>query len=363
VATAGLGLLGATIVVTTAPRVQASTASPVSSALPDGWELCILQGVNGHASHANLSDLDVWQAAEGGATDNGLAYNPFNTRRGTDPSGVSLPASYTASGFPVFASWPAGCAATVATILQPNMAAIAGALHSGSLSPPTAFLSTVGQTPWCAPSDAGSCYSDLITGGAAAPPSKAPTLLRHAADALTAYNLAVSAETTRQAALASERRQLETADIEVDLARLALQHATDVLRALAVYDYTSNPSIDHMTALLSQFHPPSESDLLSQYYVGLDSSTEIRRFQAGQALLARTESTRTAATGAVDGASAALDAATTLTRHALSVLEARLDTLRVSGACTAPASGAQNSDLMTVTILRTCLSALGALGT
>ena len=56
--------------------------------LPPGWELCVLQGLNAPVTAANVTDLDQWQAAEGGSTNNTAAYNPFNTRRMTDARGA-----------------------------------------------------------------------------------------------------------------------------------------------------------------------------------------------------------------------------------------------------------------------------------
>src|SRR6202012_397109 len=87
--------------------------------LPPGWELCVLEGVNAPATAANVADLDEWQAAEGGSTNNTAAYNPFNTLRTTDNTGAAIAGAVTsANGFPAFPSWAAGCAATVGTLFQ-----------------------------------------------------------------------------------------------------------------------------------------------------------------------------------------------------------------------------------------------------
>ncbi len=64
-------------------------AAPGDTALPAGWELCVLQGVAAPATQANVDDLDVWQAAEGGSTNNSAAYNPFNT--GGRPTSTTRP--------------------------------------------------------------------------------------------------------------------------------------------------------------------------------------------------------------------------------------------------------------------------------
>lgn len=365
-------VLGTVTAVGAAGDGPASATSQLPSGLPAGWELCILQGLGAHATDANLSDLDTWQVAEGGGTENGVAYNPFNTRRGTDQSGASVPASYTANGFPVFESWTAGCAATVATILQPNMAPIATALNTGSVAPASSFLTDVNQTPWCAPSDGVPCYADLIAGGMSVHGSDAVTVLHTAGDAVTTYDRDVTTQSGLETTLASDRQQLATAEAEVQLARFTLRNATDVLRSLAIYEYTSNPSLDHMASLLGRFHPPSQTDMLSQYYLGLDAQSEVGRYQRAQAVLGQAQSARLAAADTVSRTTVALDAATRATGRALSSVEARLLALRGAGACTgdpgspappatappvppAPATGPD-----AVTTLRGCLATLEA---
>jgi hypothetical protein len=145
----------------------AAAQKGMGTPLPPGWELCVLQGVSAPATQANVADLDEWQTVEGGSTNNTAAYNPFNTRRTTDVSGASLPAVVSANGFPAFTTWQAGCAATVATVLQPNMSSITAALRAGNVAPPGAFLAVVDQSSWCAASaDGVPCYANVILGAA-----------------------------------------------------------------------------------------------------------------------------------------------------------------------------------------------------
>lgn len=354
--TTGLLLAVSLTGVTLRPGGSASASAGVG--LPRGWELCILQGVGGHATDASLADLDTWQAAEGGGTQNGVAYNPFNTRRGTDQTGAAVPASYTATGFPVFANWPAGCAATVATILQPDMAPIATALGTAVPSSPTSFLSTVDTTPWCAPSAGVPCYVALISSHEAVTSGQAMTVLHDAGDALAAYDQDVTRQSALQGQLAGDQEQLQTADVELTLARLAVQHATTVLRSLAIYDYTSNPSLDHMAAFLGRFHPPSQTDMLQQYYLGLDAGAEVGQFQRAQAVLSQAQSARGAAAAAVDHTGAALSAATAGTSRARAAVTSRLRTLLEAGACGAPTSGTPPSSPDPVGTLKGCLSTL-----
>lgn len=354
----GAALLVALSAVTV--RLGGAASARALGGLPHGWELCVIEGVGGHATPSNVADLDTWQAAEGGATQNGLAYNPFNTRRGTDQANAAVPASYTPDGFPVFANWPAGCAATVATILQPDMGPIAAALGAGALSPPAAFLTTVDKTPWCAPSDGTPCYASLIASRAAVSSGWATTLLHDAGTSLSTYDQDVARQTALQGTLASDQEQLQAADVEVTLARLMVQHATDVLRSLAIYEYTSNPSLDHMASLLSRFHPPSQTDMLAQYYLGLDASSEVGQLQHAQAVLTQAQATHVAAGDAVARTTAALQAATADTGRAHGAVAGRLGTLLQAGACGAPTTGRPPATPDPVGALRSCLSALVA---
>ena len=106
----------------------------------------MLQGVSAPVTQANVDDLDAWQAAEGGSTNNSAAYNPFNTRRTTDVTNATIPSVASGNGFPAFGSWLDGCAATVATLLQMNMWSITAALQAGNVAPPGAFLAMVDQS-------------------------------------------------------------------------------------------------------------------------------------------------------------------------------------------------------------------------
>ena len=154
--------LSSRVLANTPPSPGAGIGTP----LPPGWELCVLQGVGAAGTADNVANLDEWQVAEGGSTNNTAAYNPFNTRQVTDSTGAPLPVVISSDGFPAFATWAAGCSATVATLLQPSMAPIVDALIAGAVSPPGIFLSDVDQSPWCAPSADGiPCYATEILGG------------------------------------------------------------------------------------------------------------------------------------------------------------------------------------------------------
>ena len=332
----GLAALAVTggLLLTAAPNALAKTRA--DTALPPGWEMCILQGIGASVTPANVNDLDVWQQAEGGATANPEAFNPFNTRRGTDQAEASLPASWTSGGFPSFHTWTAGCAATVATILQPNMTAIAGALGSGDVSPPAAFLATVDQTPWCAPSNGVPCYSDQITGGAPATSSSdAMSLLHDATTTLTSYDQDAVRLAGAQQKVADSRQRLSVADIAVSLAHYGAQRAADALRSYAISDYTSNPSLQKMAAAV-EFQASSESDMLAQYYTSLGSSMEVDRYQAAQAVLGRADSARAGAAATVAEDVTSAQAAQSATDGSVGKLAINLVSLRTAGACLPP---------------------------
>src|SRR5580692_4492234 len=99
------------VISATAPDAgTAGAVAVVGTPLPPGWELCVLAGVSAPATRANVADLDEWQAAEGGSTNNTAAFNPYNTQRTTDNTGTPIPgAADSANGFPAFPSWAAGC--------------------------------------------------------------------------------------------------------------------------------------------------------------------------------------------------------------------------------------------------------------
>ena len=172
--------------------------------LPPGWELCVLEGVAAPATAANVADLDEWQAAEGGSTNNTAAYNPFNTLRTTDITGAPIPSLVSANGFPAFPSWAAGCSATVATLFQPNMWVITAALRAGNVTPPAAFLAVVDQSSWCAPSPGGvPCYVNAMesTPGSLTldvPASSALDVYRNVNTDLQSYQQSIASVTADQ---------------------------------------------------------------------------------------------------------------------------------------------------------------------
>ena len=214
--------------------------------LPPGWELCVLLGVNAPATAVNVADLDQWQAAEGGSTNNTAAYNPFNTRRMTDASGAPIPGVVSSNGFPAFASWAAGCEATVATLFQPNMWSITAALRAGTITPAGAFLAMVDQSAWCAPSaDGVPCYASAVLGVAGSLPdvvahSSALDVYGNVKSDLLAYQLAVAAVTADQGVMAARSQQLAVDQSQLSAARAQANIAARALRRFAIDEYVNS---------------------------------------------------------------------------------------------------------------------------
>ncbi len=212
--------LGGTALALTAGGTAAAQSGG-DTPLPSGWELCVLEGLSAPATPANVADLDEWQAAEGGSTNNTAAFNPFNTGRTIDDNGAAIPGVISANGFPAFANWAAGCSATVATLFQPNMWVITVALRSGTVAPPTAFLAVVDQSAWCAPTPDGlPCYTSSILGAAASLPASLPVspaldVYGNVTSDLQSYQQAISAVTADQGAVMTRDQALAQTEAQV----------------------------------------------------------------------------------------------------------------------------------------------------
>jgi hypothetical protein len=312
--------------------------------LPPGWELCVLQGVSAPATQANVADLDEWQAAEGGSTDNTAAYNPFNSQRTTDVSGAPLPAVLPANGFPSFANWLAGCAATVATLLQPNMWSITAALRSGNVAPPGAFLALVDQSAWCAASaDGEPCYVNAIVGVAGSIPavlasSAALAVYGNVESDLRSYQVAVAAVTADQDVVAMTNRQLTAAQSQVSAAQDQLDVANRALRRFAIEEYVSsglyasvsltNPGGD------KPFGPPSADGVVAQQYLAITASDLVARDQAATAAVQASVAGRDGAAKAVTQAELALASGDDAEHRSLAQMVTDVATLETAGACT-----------------------------
>jgi hypothetical protein len=333
------------------------TFSYIGVPLPPAWEICVLAEVHAPLTAANVADLDLWQIAEGGSTDNSNTYNPFNTKRAHDTSGTPLPMTLTSIGFPAFASWPAGCAATAATMLQPNMALIVRTLQSGSAPTPTAFLTVVDETPWCAPDNGVPCYSELISQGAQpATASAAMSLYNGTTASVAAYGAQVAQVVAVEQRLATDQQALVAADQAVVAAEQGAQGALDRLRSLAVYEYTSNTSINHELSLKG-FNTPDVKEELTQYYETLDANQQAGLYDEAKAVVVQAQTQRDAAAASVAQTTADLAAAQATVARTARDLQREAGGFLTAGACGAVLpSGLTGTSLAAA--LHACLTSL-----
>lgn len=337
----------------------AATPSYFGTPLPAGWELCVLSGVGAKVTSADVADLDLWQVAEGGSTENANRYNPFNTRRDTDGAGNVLPADITSQDFPAFDNWPAGCAATVATILQPNMAPIAAALVSSSAGSPAGFLSLVDTTPWCSPDDGVPCYTTLIALGIDPAPSPAVPLVSGTASTIGSYGQDVNLVAGLEETLSLEQQALGAAAAAVTSAQQGVQEAFAQLRTLAIYDYTSDNALDN-DLNLKQFEVPDESEQIKQYYETVDDTDQVALCAQAEKLLAQDQAHRTQVAAAISETNSALGAAQGSVVHVVDELDGDVASLQSAGTCAGVRSAGGNSAAAAamVSALSSCVAAL-----
>jgi hypothetical protein len=339
----GLGVLGLGAPVDASP--SANQGAGIRTPLPVGWESCVLQGVGAPVTQDDIADLDEWQVAEGGSTNNAAAYNPFNTRQMTDSTGTALPAIASSSGFPAFTNWAAGCSATVATLLKPNMAPIVTALIAGDISPPGLFLSDVDETSWCAPSVAGiPCYANeilageligsLLSGGSGQL-TDAVTKYSDTSTDLSAYEQAVSGTAADQSLLTERSGDLVVAENAESKARGNLSSAALALRRLALDDYTT----DRMLSADASFQlsgSPDEQGMLSAYFRGIAVRLMIDGYERAVAAVKTTTAQQLEASASVADATSVLDSAESLENQNLARLEEDVESIEAARACAGP---------------------------
>lgn len=313
--------------------------------LPAGWELCVLQGVGAPATQANVADLDEWQVAEGGSTNNTAAYNPFNTARTTDVNNNPIPEIISANGFPAFGDWISGCAATVATILQPNMTAIAAGLKAGNVSPPPAFLAVVDQSQWCAPSADGTpCYATTILGAtgslaaAVLKQSSALDVFGSVRSDLRSYQIAVASVTSAQQGVATTNLQLSAAQSASSVAQRNASVAEAALRHFAIDEYVHSglyqSSLVAPGATNSPFGTPSPQGVVANQYASIVGSDLLTHSQAAAAAAKSARDQRQSAQKALQQAEATLTSDNASENKSLVRLVSDVTTLQKAGACT-----------------------------
>ncbi len=315
-ATAGLGTSAFASISGGAGAAQASAFTP----LPPGWELCVLEGTGAPATAANVADLDEWQAAEGGSTNNTAAFNPFNTLRMTDVTGTAIPGVGSANGFPAFPTWAAGCSATVATLFQPNMWVITAALRAGNVTPSTAFLAVVDQSSWCAPSPGGvPCYVDAMesTPGSLAlaiPASSALDVYGNVQSDLLSYQQSIAAVAADQNTVAVRSLALAAAESNVATAEDHFGSASHALQGFAINEYVSSGLYSSAPLVstggsqpLTPSTPKSSDGVVAQQYLHVAASNLISQNDAAAEAVKGSEQHRNDAAKALGRSALASD--------------------------------------------------------
>jgi hypothetical protein len=340
VATAVLG--AGTLVSTAGPA--AADAAAGGTKLPPGWELCVLQGVSAPVTQANVDDLDAWQAAEGGSTNNSASYNPFNTRRTTDLTGATIPSIDSGNGFPAFGSWPDGCAATVATLLQMNMWAITAALQAGTVAPPGAFLASVDQSKWCAPSAGTPCYADQIlgaTGDLAAAllgNSSALSVYGNVQSDLESYQQDITTTSTDKGVLTARNDELLADQLDLNAAQQKLAAAQRALQQFAIDTYVNGGTYSGTSFMNlagpKPFGPQNANGVIAQQYENIVASDLDGQEQSASATVKSDQSHRNDAVKAVSLATTTLASDNEAETRALGRLVDDVATMQKAGACT-----------------------------
>ncbi|HEX4176052.1 MAG TPA: hypothetical protein VHY81_09050 [Acidimicrobiales bacterium] len=320
-------------------------AASADTPLPAGWELCILQGVGAPATQANVANLDEWQLAEGGSTNNSAAYNPFNTSRTTDVNNTPLPLTISANGFPAFTDWIAGCAATVSTILQPNMTPVAAALLAGNVSPPPAFLAIVDQSQWCAPSPDGTpCYADLIGGTtgdlakAVLSASSALNVFGNVRTDLHSYQDSVTSDALAQFAVTTTTQQLTAAESMLASARTRAADAQTALRNFAVNEYVNSGLYEASPLVIGTNNGPfgtqSQNGVVAHHYATVVASDLLAQTHAATAAVKVALGQRNSIQKTLQLDETTLTSDNANVSHSLVRLVADVETLQKAGACT-----------------------------
>jgi len=322
-------------------------APVVGTPLPSGWEQCVESGVGAQPTPDDVADLDAWQQAEGGSTNNAAAFNPFNTRAVADPTGKPVAVTSDPGGFPAYATWADGCAATVATLLQPDMAPIVTALKAGNVSPPGLFLSDVDQSPWCAPSADGlPCYAseilsaqllDAVLGGGANPVKATLTAFSGVGTTLHDYQQDEVVTAQDQQDLAVKSQVLVVAGQAVVGARQQLEVALRELRLFAVHDYMGDGAVN-ADSNLQIFGSSDERQSIAQYYGDVAVYVLTLRYDQARATLASALARQSSAATSVAQAGATLAAAQSQENQDYAALEADVGGIQGASGCAAAAT-------------------------
>ena len=373
-ALASVGLGGGALAWTASSpaAAQSSTDTP----LPPAWELCVLEGLAAPATPANIADLDEWQAAEGGSTNNTAAFNPFNSLRTTDVTGAPIPGVDTSNNFPAFSTWAAGCSATVATLYQPNMWVITAALRAGNVTPASAFLAVVDQSAWCAVSPAGvPCYVNEVLSGADSLPASLPVssalnVYGNVKSDLQSYQQSIETVSADQSEVGIRDLALAAADSNVATARNQLGAASRSLQKFAVNEYVSSglysgaPLVSSGgTRPLTATTPEDSDGVVVQQYLGVAASNLLSKQGTADGVFKGAEQQRDAATKALAKAAVTLTSDQAAENKDLTQLITDVGTLEHAGACatvtiTPPPSSGTDATATTSTTTSTTTTTL-----
>ena len=264
----------------------------------------------------------------------------------TDVTGAPIPGVVSANGFPAFPSWAAGCSATTATMLQPNMWPITAALRAGNVSPGAAFLATVDQSAWCAPSADGlPCYASSVLGLAGSIPASVPAssaldVYGSVQSGLLSYQKAIAAVTADQGVLAVRDLTLAAAQSQVATARNQLGVASRALQGFAINEYVSTGLYSSAPLEntggpqpLTPSTPKDSAGVVAQQYLGVAANNLLTRDDAAADGLKGSLQRQKAAATAAAQASVTLTTDQVAENQALGQLVKDVATLEHAGAC------------------------------
>jgi len=118
-----------------------AAAPAAGSYTPASWASAFLGVLGEPQTSCNLGAIEAWEAAEGGAWNNGAAANPLNT---TEPEPGDW--SINSVGVKAYPSWPEGLRANATAITNGLYGGVLSALRAGDSA--QAVADAVASSPW-----------------------------------------------------------------------------------------------------------------------------------------------------------------------------------------------------------------------
>ncbi len=226
-----------------------------------------------------------------------------------------------------------------------NMVSITAALQAGTVAPPGAFLATVDQSRWCAPSADGTpCYTDQILGAtgnlAAALLGNSSALLVYGnvQSDLHNYQQDIVTTATDQGVLTARNAEFLSAQLDLSVAQEKLAAAQRALQQFAIDTYVSGGTYAGTSFMNlagpKLFEPQNTDGVLAQQYETIVASELDGRARAAAATARADLANREGAAKAVSLATATLASDNTAETHALARLVDDVATMQKAGACT-----------------------------